>query len=290
MATSLDELIGKILSMAEKSQTQGAQRYDQARDDKLWADRLSRIDGLNKQKDLMSNAREDRDKAMGLAGMQFGPGGSIDRTNQRYIDAANIGLKGHQYTADKNLAGQQLHAETAVRGQDKTLEGHMAQFGPGGAMDRRDALQFQKLTPEAQRAQHAADIAGRLAATGALPEQVRALYESLAAQPVDFSQLNPNRQQGAAGQAATPYVFRDGSVEKTIGDGLQPVALPKQTMRSHTPSSSQRPIGKQQAESQPGFWDALKHSNNQLGGKLLDPLGLNKKKKSTNPLFPNYEQ
>ena len=285
MAMSLEDLIGTVVDLAKKGQAQGAQRYDQARDDKLWADKLTRISDTNKQKDVNYNAREERDKAMTLAGMQYGPGGSIDRTNQRYVDAANIGLTGHKYTADKGLEGQQVRAETDIRGQDKTLAGQAMQFGPGGSSDRRDALQYQKLTPEAQRAQHAADMAGRLAATGAPPEQVKALYESLVTRPADFSELNPNRQQPATGQ--TPYVFRDGSVEKMVGDQQPSTLRQMSTMQSNAQPPMASPP---QAERQPGFWDAMNHSNEQLGGKLFDPLGLNKKKKSTNPLFPNYAQ
>lgn len=286
MAMSLEDLIGTVVDMAKKSQVQSAQRYDQARDDKLWADNLTRNTEMNKQKDLNFNAREERDKAMSLAGMQYGPGGSIDRTNKRYIDYANIGLEGQKYTADRGLDSHREQADASRYGYDIQNKNAAMQFGPGGASDRRDALQFQKLTPEAHRAQHASDIAGRLAATGAPPEQVKALYESMASRPADFSELNPNRQHPAVGQA--PYVFRDGTVENTAPTYQAPTLQQQMsTMSAHGQPDRNLPA---QAEKQPGFWDALNYSKKQLGIESLVPFGLNKKKKSTNPLFPNYEQ
>jgi hypothetical protein len=283
--STLEDLVSKVIQMAENSQKArgidnfGSLGYKGNIEREYQAGRSDAADKLSIERDrqqgLMSNAREDREKAMTLANMQYGPGGSIDRGYRSSQDIANMGLAGHKYTADQNLAGHQLQADVANRGQDKTLEGMAMQYGPGGATDRRDALQFQKLTPEAQRAQHASEMAGRLAATGAPPEQVKALYESITSQPADFSELNPSRQTAVP---ASPYVFRDGSVEKTVTN--QPLAA-QQTI---APVQDNPP----KVDKQPGFLDALKHSNDQLGGKLFDPLGLNKKKKSTNPLFQNY--
>ena len=243
---SLEELIGKIMSMAEASQkARGIDNFgsvgfvnnqERAYQDSRNDARAKMIMERDKQRDVVSEGRYGRENAMSLAGMQYGPGGSVDRTNQRYVDAANIGLKGHQYTADKNLEGHQMQADAQRYGQDKTLEGQAMQFGPGGATDRRDALQYQKLTPEAQRLQHASDIAGRLAATGAPPDQVKALYESLSSRPADFSELNPNRQQSGAGQTAAPYVFRDGSVEKTAADQNPPPPQLPLMASAHTPT------------------------------------------------------
>jgi hypothetical protein len=60
----LDDLINKVLSLVEKSQAQNASRQDQARsdylqarDDKLWGEKLARIDLAKKQKEELANQR-----------------------------------------------------------------------------------------------------------------------------------------------------------------------------------------------------------------------------------------
>lgn len=286
---SLEDLIGSIMRMADNAEQRrqdqhaalGINKYwggttsnaGRAYDDKMRQEELKRIDETRKQRDLMTTGQATRDNAMALANLQHGAGGTVDRELQAKRDIAGLDVEGRKYTADQSLTGHQYAS-------DKGLEGHKYTADKNLEMNAaRDALQYRKQAPEEMLADRAARIAQAGVAAGTMtPDQARDFYDQFTTKPLDMSAADMDSDQP---ESNTPIV-KPKSTIKTLPDlakshsGAAGISvLPEKGL----------PMPKQE---QPGFISALKHSNQQLNGKLFDPLDLNKPKKSTHPLFPNY--
>lgn len=290
---SLEDLIGSIMRMAEGAEKRRQDQHDalginkywggttsnasRAYDDAQWTGKLKRIDELNRQKDTMTAGREGRENATELSRMRFGPGGAADREIQGKRDVAGMDLEGKKYFADQSLAGHQYSSDKSLEGtkysSDKTFDMNAA----------RDALQYRKQAPEEMLADRAARIAQAGVAAGTMtPDQARDFYDQFTAKPLDMSMFNPGNEQELQSEVATP-AMKPLSVKKTL-----PELASTHSISGRAMSLLERGLPRPVPAERPGFISALKHSNEQLGGKLLDPFDLNKPKKSTNPLFPNY--
>jgi len=302
---SMEDLTSLIMRLAENSQKReddkhralGINSYwggttsnaSRAYDDQQLAGEKKRTDDLAKQKDLVMMGREKLANETGIANLQHGQGGSADRGYQAQRDVAGIGLEGRKYLADTGLQGQQYVA-------DQGLKGHQYQADSLSEMNaNRDALQFRKQDPEEMAADRSTQItksvAAAMAANGKSDAEISAFIEKQSGPKLDFSAMNPSATQPPPTQTGIAPVGYSATKQTPMSPkeiGLAKLASGE--YRESAPLLSSRDKLPTMPEPQPGFFSALQDSNQRLNGKLLDPLGLNKRKKSTNPLFPNYEQ
>jgi len=133
-----DEQQAKTAQQANAAMLSGVNNYwggttsDQSRayDDNQRNLRYDRIDKEQAQKDANYNAEQGRQNAMSLAGMWYGPEGSLDRSYKKDIAVAGInkesamgaeGLRGQSVRDTTNLAGNWNNIQEQTRGQNTLL-------------------------------------------------------------------------------------------------------------------------------------------------------------------------
>lgn len=140
MAIDLEKLMDKIMSMAEKGQVQRQQNTELAREDKQWADKLSRITDINKQRDLIAADRYKAELANPMSNLS---------SSERYIETMkDLAQKNALYPGAQTAQTRENELKAA---QSAQAYGTAAYHTGAGANYNAQALTQNALRPGYER-------------------------------------------------------------------------------------------------------------------------------------------